>query len=626
MFDVEVGTGGSKPDTSTCAEHYRGEGRGPAVRFSEPPAKTSSEKSWIKGPRELDDSDGLERVGGFHLGTQLIEGEGEGQESTSLNKFLEGFHRGSDASGSRAPAKSSRDGEPLDARGAVVAARPNAGVKSKDRSSAGASYKTVAAVTVLQGDADDTAVDDSWTSAQRRAVRQQPSSTHDSAGCDFLGRVPTGLFSLSTLRIDNALRSSKGEAGRCETMSGKGAVGESGDNVISPHAAAAVEAASRTRSNIDRMVSSLLEDVLPAGRRVAARQTAVIVRAAKQATNVDHHEAPRLPLVGSLSGENGPPPPPPPVPNQITMPSRPSSATSRSGTESTGAHGRFFTPIEVLMHASTGSEGFDLQLHHPQGQEIKHHGTKFENRQAKPVGGTATGGKQNNHGSGGRGNGGSTRGPRKPRGHPAAEGNAKNGTTPSQLVAGANGNDRRRDVVTQGRGGEGASESAKGVSNCRPEALRPVKPTAAPAAEPMKAAEAADGSVQIDDSREVNGGACDEEKVPEAEGLQRRSNAALLRVVREQEERTKQVRAGDACSLVELAVNRSKIAWLSSEVDSRKAVAALQVDSCRSVRRGSPCVILVWSALFALATASLCTFFLRYSAESVHGEIYGKNT
>lgn len=571
-WDEKSGTAETKLGTVKRAGHCRGKARGPAVRFSEFCSEIPSEislRAKTKGLHENNSgSDGPERDEYvFRVETTLDGDEG----TTSLGEFLEGFHRGSDASEPGLPSATFGDGARFDP--SEGCGERNVNASNGDSSFAGAtgSREEMAATTVtsLRDDVGWVVPDDSSTMGdpQRRIATPSMPPILADASRDMLWRqsAPGG--------------STAGFAKSNGSIPGTGAIHRS-NGYLGNHTPA-VNVAARARNNIDRMVSSMLEDVLPASKGATTGGLEGVAGAVpRKAAVVGHHfSPPRVPLIGSQVGDSVPlsPTEPLPLPPQVTQvveTPRTPSPRRRSDSEGTGTQVRLFTPIEVLMHAPAGSEGCDLdresQRQLPRRKATKGCLTRCDNRHS--VVGAGAGGKQTCHGDGGRGSGRNTQRSRQTRVPaqtpvPSASGETKGGTTP-----GFSGFESRKPiggVIEQSRGCSCGRASADTGADAPPKdaaskvvaeddkadyEVKIVTPSreggdshelprsfisidgaqAAPSVVEFAAAKpTAAGSGWTNRVRETEGA--------DAEGSERRSSAALLRVIQEQELRAKEV-------------------------------------------------------------------------------------
>lgn len=551
-WDEEPGNGKSKMGTSKRAGHCRGKARGPAVRFSEPCSEIPSEislQSKTKGLQETNNgSDGLERDEYvFRVETTLDGDEG----TTSLGEFLEGFHRGS---GTREPS-------------ATFYPREGCGEHSVDASNgdslfAGATgtnkETTPATVSSLREDIGCVVSDDSLTMGdpQRRIGTLSMPPILDDACRDMLWRQPALGGSTAGVAKSNG------------SISETGAIHQS-NGYLGSH----TPVAARARDNIDRMVSSMLEDVLPTSKGATTGRLAGAV------PRQSHHVSPpRAPIIGSQGGDSVPlsPTVPVPLPSQVTRvveAPRTPSPRQRSDSEGTGKQVRLFTPIEVLMHAPAGSEESDFdresQRQIPRRKAAKSPLTKYDNRH--PVVGAGAGGKKACHGDG-CGSGGNSQRSRQTRGPaqtppPSASGEAKSGKTP-----GSSGFEIRKPiggVIEQSGGCSWGRASADTGANAPPKdaasklvaeddktdyevkIVTPSREGGDPHELPralfsIDGAEVASPAVEFEAAKPTAAGSgwtnrMRETEEADAEGSEQRSSTALLRVIQEQESRAKEV-------------------------------------------------------------------------------------
>ncbi|CAM9421553.1 unnamed protein product [Laminaria digitata] len=308
---------------------------------------------------------------------------GGGEEGPGcVDAFLEGFHRGGgvkpggSSSGSVKPddrlklADSSRR-VGLSDTGSDHTGTPRGCGSPSDSSAAASDPSSVAAAAAL--------------SDLNLLLGEQGSSHMGPPPRRTGGRAATSARTSSRLRPRETSDASIISAGQPSSFPAGRAVADSAMEGVEPEGrggdavAASSTAVARAKANIDRMMSSLLEDVLPESKKKSAvvalekggpRERGTAAVSPRRCLPETREPPPPAACDGAVARKcpsSAPPLLPPPPPPQVRPPSSPPlpSAIKTStpprgepepGSEGGGDNAVFLTPIEVLMHASAGGE------------------------------------------------------------------------------------------------------------------------------------------------------------------------------------------------------------------------------------------------------------------------------
>lgn len=310
--------------------------------------------------------------GGHYASLRTALGEGAGEGTKCVDAFLEGFHRG----GAVQPRGSSFGSVESDDRVQQIDSACRIGQGDIGSNNIGTQRRrgSPSGSNAAPGEPTSAAAAAALNDLNLLLGEQVPSHRAPSPR-PTESRTSTAVHTASTLRPRGTSEASsvsaeqRSLAGAGDDRAREGAQPEAGGDAVASTAVA------RARANIDRMMSSLLEDVLPESSKrksaVASEKGGRGEKGAAVSPRRGHAEAREPPptigdetMVPTCPPTPTPPPPPltsprfrPPSPPTLPPANTTSTAPRREpGSEGGGDHGVFLTPIEVLMHTSAGSE------------------------------------------------------------------------------------------------------------------------------------------------------------------------------------------------------------------------------------------------------------------------------